>query len=564
MNALLGLTVMAPLIAALLSCVPAYRRAIGRTVPLLALPALVAAILVPADTSISISWLLFAENWSLNETRRVLLAAMALMWTIGGAYALVAPDTRDRMVQLALPWTVTLTGNMWLAVAQDIAGFYSGFAMMSFGAYGLIVRGELAESRAVGRLYLAFTVLGEMAILGGLFLASHAGAGNDMRAVTDAIAQSPNALLITTLLLIGFGVKCALFGMHMWLPAVYTSAPAAVRVVLGGAMINAGVLGWVSSLPMSSGVASSLASVVVLAGLIAAFGGAIVGIMQLRAATVLAYSSISQMGLLSMLVGVSLAVPDSGSAFVWGIVVFAAHHGMAKGALFIGADLVERGAMRARWMLIVPGLALAGLPLTTGAVSKLLAKSLLYESAWSWLVLWFSLASVGTTLLVARALWCALDAGKARQSRGTDRWALAVGAVAATIVIVGALWLPADRPAALGVSVADAFSLVWPIVIAVSVSALVWNRRIGGPRVTPGDVLHLFRPVIVLGSRAVAGVATPLEGASASVSQALGAALLRASSSSTPERSEAWLRRHASFLLAALLLTAVAALAFGS
>lgn len=562
MNTLLLVSSVAvPLIAALASLFATVRSHVARLLPFVPLPALLAAIVVPHTTRVTSSWLLFSGNWSLDSTRATLLAAMSLVWCVGGWHALTSPDTRDRLPSLVLPWTVALTGNMWAAVAHDIGGFYSGFALMSFAAYGLIVHRDTSDARAAGRLYLVFTVLGEMAILCGLLLASHEGAGDSLEGVERAIETGAHPEIISVLLLAGFGVKCALLGVHFWLPAVYTNAPSPVRVVLGGAMINAGVLGWLATLPIGSSVATPLAMPLVIAGLVAALGAALFGVMKTRAATVLAYSSISQMGLITVLLGVALAAFGARTELLAALTVFAAHHGITKAALFVSVDAIE--SRPSRWPLFVlPALALTGAPLTSGALSKLMMKHAAYDVGWSWLSPWLSVAAIGTTVLMARALWCAVQQTPVERAVSSTRQpatdTLFVAALSILLVAIAVLWLPKDATGAIGASGSDAWALLWPILAGIVVSALLWRR--GARPLSHGVPKRLgasSRYVLQAGDAVAHTANTVLE---TSRDLALAAAA-HASSLADPERSEAWLRRHASFSFVLLLLLMLVALA---
>jgi len=458
--------VATPFLLWIVACVPRWKAAAALMLPIAPLPALAAAMLVAPGTGVEVPWLMLGGTWALDDTRRPLLAAMALMWCVGGWLVLESPTIRARLQRVAWPWLFTLTGNMWLAVATDIGGFYSGFAMMSFGAYTLIVWRDDGPTRAAGAQYLAYTVLGEMALLGGLLAASISGAGNRLADVPSAVAASPHSLWITLALLAGFGVKAALFGLHGWLRMTYAVAPAAVRVVLGGAMINAGVLGWLLSLPIGLITLEPLGSWLARLGLAAALYGAARGMMHGHAPVVLGWSSVSQMGLITMLVGVALSSGEPSFAAV--IALYAAHHGLAKGALFAGSDeLLSVRAAHRRWLLL-PALALAGAPFTSGAAAKLAMKAELGAAGISWPLPWLTAAAIGTTLLMVRVLWCT-ERMTGDGSRWPVAWLLALGATA-----TGVWWLPLASAPETGAG--SAFALAWPIVAGVVIGAIGWSR----------------------------------------------------------------------------------------
>ena len=79
-------------------------------------------------------------------------------------------------------------------------------------------------------------------------------------------------------------------------------------------------------------------------GVAAAFYGVAVGLTQTNAKTVLAYSSISQMGLITVGVGLAFSSPGTPHAALTATLVYAMHHGFAKGALFLGVGVASATA----------------------------------------------------------------------------------------------------------------------------------------------------------------------------------------------------------------------------
>src|SRR5690625_4744196 len=122
------------------------------------------------------------------------------------------------------------------------------------------------------------------------------------------------------------------------------------------------------------------------------------------------------MGLLSVVVGAGLLVPDLAGLLAATAVVYAAHHGLVKAALFFGVGLWGyHGAGPAKWVVLagmaVAGLALAGWPFTSGYLAKYATKDALagITPAGVGLDSLLVLVGTGSTLLVARALWLLRD-----------------------------------------------------------------------------------------------------------------------------------------------------------
>jgi formate hydrogenlyase subunit 3/multisubunit Na+/H+ antiporter MnhD subunit len=208
------------------------------------------------------------------------------------------------------------------------------------------------------------------------------------------------------LLLIGFGIKLALPGLHLWLPQAYAVTPAPAVAVLSGAMIKAGLLGWLRFLPPGDSALVNWGQVLLVAGITGICFGAIAGLLQRRPRLLLGYSSISKMGVLTTGMGAALAWPETAQVIIVAVVMYAAHHALVKGALFLGLGLVERSGL-SPWVqagLVFLALALAGAPLTSGAFAKSVLTASLPQGA-QYLVLILAVSAFATTLLMARFLF---------------------------------------------------------------------------------------------------------------------------------------------------------------
>jgi hypothetical protein len=244
--------------------------------------------------------------------------------------------------------------------------------------------------------------------------------------------------------------------------------------------------------------------VVLVAGLLAAFFGVAVGLTQENPKTVLAYSSISQMGFMTVAVGAGLFDPETWPIALAAILVYATHHALAKGALFLGVGVAQEtdGSRRRRQrILVVAGLLLASLaiaaaPLTSGAAAKAYLKSAVeltpYYGVLSSLL---DFASVGSALIMARFMLFVWPRAGTREG-GAEAglwvsWLASVGGVAALI-----LFLPDPIAALPGLVVS--VSALWPVALGTLLAAGAWllNRRSDGklrarfePKIPEGDLI---------------------------------------------------------------------------
>jgi formate hydrogenlyase subunit 3/multisubunit Na+/H+ antiporter MnhD subunit len=497
-----------PVAAAVLVALPSTpARARESLVAWAAVPALLVAMLSGPVEPFVLPWALLETHVGLDSIARVWLFFTALLWTAAGFYArtYLAGDPAHR--RFALFYLLTLAGNLGLIVAQDVASFYLGFALMTFAGYGLVVHAGGAGPRRAGRVYLVMAVLGETMLLAGLILAATFAPTLAMRDVAQTIASSPQRDLIVGLLLAGFGIKAGAVPLHMWLPLAHPVAPTPASAVLSGAMIKAGLLGWLRFLPLGAVALPGWGAVIIGFGIAAAFFGVVVGIGQRDPKTTLAYSSISQMGFLNIGVGAALAAPQAWPAAVSAVLAYAVHHGMAKGALFLGVGVAAASRSVRQRRIALAGLSfaalsIAGAPLTSGSVAKGALKSAAHLAPVWWpgaLDVMLPLAALGSTMLMARFLLL-VARDRPRDTEGASFAGLAVPWSVLLLAVAGVMWvLPGwyelDIPIPRYASAAGLWVMIWPIIAGAIVMWLsVGAIRRAGWRadrivISPGDVL---------------------------------------------------------------------------
>lgn len=509
---MIELALIAPLLLAACVCGPVRLRALAhRLAPWAGVPALYAAWLGPTAER-RYDWLLFATRLELDDLGVVFLAFTAVVWTAAGVSARTAhagDEDRDGYLLFHL---LALAGNLALITAGDPVFFYLGFAVMTFAAYGLVAHERSPRAVRAARVYLVMAVIGEAALLSGI-LFGVAYLPSDVPATpaefAAAVAASPWRGWIIGLLIVGFGVKAGILPLHMWLPLAHPVAPTPASAVLSGCMIKAGVVGWLRFLPLGVVAEPEWGMALVAAGGTAMFFGVAIGLAQDDAKTVLAYSSISQMGYMTVAAGLALAVPAATGLAVPAIAIYAAHHGLAKGALFLGTGVAAAAASTAsrRWVvysLVVPAAALAGAPWTSGWVAKAALEELAHAAPTLRLPAVFFVAAFGTALLMLRYLILVagrpLD-GDARAPR-LGSWlpycalvagVIAVGVMPQSVGAAGEFW---EVPSA------KLIMALAPLAAAAVVAWVVTLRPLA-LRIPPGDILSPIESrLIVLARRA--------------------------------------------------------------
>jgi hydrogenase-4 component B len=477
-----------PIALTVLVLIPSAREALFRLLPVAPLPALAAALLLPEGIADPFPRTLLGAGMLLGETNRIFLGVGAFLWSMAGAYALFS--IREGRGRFAGFWLATLSGNMLLFVAADVVSFYLAFAILSLAAFGLVVHEGSAEARRAGRVYLVLAVFGETCLLLGFLIGADAAGSILIADVRASLAAAPHRNLAIGLLVAGFGLKAGLMPLHVWLPLAHPAAPVPASAVLSGAIVKAGIFGLLTFLPLDADLPGWSAALVIL-GLVTAYGGVMFGVVQSRSKTVLAYSTLSQMGLVVVVIGSGLGSPGPGLVLT-AATLYGAHHGLAKGALFLSVGLIAKSGGRSRGPLVLlagfAALAIAGLPLTGGALAKLAIKGPMSEGLATLLM---TLSAVGTTLLMLRFLQLLRRAPPVDEPPPVG---LLVPFLACLVAALALPWILFPNLSGLTVAYAlnpaNLWGALWPILVGIAAMAGVQRlARRSTITVPEGDVV---------------------------------------------------------------------------
>ena len=502
--ALLVAALAAPLVVLAIFLMPGLRGLARAITPLAALPALGAAALGIGGAPFGAELPVLRVSLWLDRPGGLLLAAASLVWLIVSIFALREREGTPNADRFAIAWLLTMAGSLGVFIAADLLTFYLVYALVSVPAYYLVAHDEDASSRRAGAVYLAFALLGEAVLLIAFVMlaASEPSGSVQIRDVVAALPASPWRDAALALIIIGFGMKIALAPLHGWMPLTYTAAPIPAAAVLSGAGVKAGVIGLIRFLPLGAAF-PGWGEALVWLGFISAFYGVAIGVTQRDPKTMLAYSSISQMGVIAAALGMALASADQGAAT--NVAFYAANHVLVKAGLFLTVGAIAALDGRARTLALIIaallGLSLAGLPLTGGALAKLALKDLFGEGA-AGAASQLSAAAT-TALMLVFVIQLARSPAAERVGAPTGRlWSWAALAIAAFLVpwlMFAAVGSPAEA-----LEPAKLWDAVWPMLIGAAVAAGVWAVGDRLPRIPAGDIVvaeeAAFRASLSLGA----------------------------------------------------------------
>jgi hydrogenase-4 component B len=358
-------------------------------------------------------------------------------------------------------------------LARSVAAFLLAWETMSLvSAFLVAAHHERRDVRRAAFAYLLVAQTGALCVLAALWvLAAAAGDATFAASARDA-ASLPPAVRdgAFVLALLGFGSKAGLVPLHVWLPRAHPVAPSAASALLSGAMLAVALYGLLTVVLQLAAPAPAWWGVVLVAcGLLSALAGALYAVVERDLKRLLAYSSVENVGVIVVAIGIALVAQARGDAVLAGLaltgaLLHACNHAAFKGLLFLGAgavlertgtaDLERLGGL---WrplgalapLLLIGFLAAAGIPPFNGFVSEWLVLRSLVAALASWhaAVPYAALALVtiaGLALTGGLALAAAVAAfgvgilGGARVERANDATPERVGAATVALGVLAA------------------------------------------------------------------------------------------------------------------------------
>jgi NADH-quinone oxidoreductase subunit M len=257
--------------------------------------------------------------------------------------------------------------------------------------------------------FFLYTHFASMLILVAFFLIYKESGAFDFTLVKESMLLSP--VLIWWLLFIGFAVKMPIFPFHTWLPDAHVQAPAPISVLLAGVLLKMGAYAMIRLvillLPDTS---QKYAWVMLTLGLITMFYSAFMAIYETHLKKMVAYSSISHMGLVVIAIstmsyaGLSAALYEMiGHAFIIAPLFLIAgflHHKTGSWEMQDMGGIMQKAPYISA-IFVLAGLGALGLPGTMGFVGEL---SILISAVKSF-GLWMALVALGSMLGAAYIIW---------------------------------------------------------------------------------------------------------------------------------------------------------------
>ncbi len=418
-------------------------------------------LLAGSDGTFAVRWLSrpFAASlhfaWSGISLWLVLLLALC---TFCAVLATNMAQTRT-MVALLLMLEGTMMG---LFTARDILAFALFWDLMLIPPFFALV--GWGEHRETAWRYLIYN------FSGGLLLLLATAAFGVIYGSTDVIGAPAHPIVggwagwIFAGFALAFAVKTPLFPFHTWMPATYSDSPPPMVSVVSAVQSKAGLYGFlVITLPFMPAAMAQWKSVFIILSLISLLYGAFIALMQTDAKRVVAYSSLSHLGL------IVLAIFSQNPIALQGALVYMVAHGLFSAALFLILGYIEQredtrsltrlGGLgkvnpKLAGAFTIAALGALGLPGLAGFVGELVILTGVFRSGYFWPALIALIPIVIASAYMLRLLQGIINGPEVKDipQRRDLTWveALAIAPLLAALVLLGVYPTPIINTAAAG------------------------------------------------------------------------------------------------------------------
>ena len=259
---------------------------------------------------------------------------------------------------LSILMSVLCVSASWTAVQKRLREFYAALLVAETAMIGLFAATNLflffvfwelmivpiflligvwgGEKRVYAALkFLLFTLAGSVLMLVGMIALLYVGGTLDFRALADTTLSLELQVWLFIAFLAAFAVKVPMFPVHTWLPDAHTEAPTAGSVILAGILLKMGAYGFLRvSLPIFSGALQFFLTPMLILSAVAIVYGAYVTLAQTDIKRLIAYSSVSHMGF------VTLGIFTLNSSGLEGAILQMINHGILTGGLFLCIGMI--------------------------------------------------------------------------------------------------------------------------------------------------------------------------------------------------------------------------------
>ncbi|HNU68964.1 MAG TPA: proton-conducting transporter membrane subunit, partial [Myxococcota bacterium] len=283
----------------------------------------------------------------------ILISIVGALAALYGRGYLAGHHSHPSRAERSWCWYNLLLAAMILVVTtRDGFGFLMAWEGMSLASFFLVMYDhERAGVTRAGWIYMVTAHVGAAFLFVMFLLLGHGGTLDFTSIIARSDVASDHVLAsgVFILAVIGFGTKAGFIPLHIWLPEAHPAAPSHVSALMSGVMIKTGIYGLLRVLTMIGAPQTWWGWVLVTVGAVSGVVGILFALAQHDLKRLLAYSSIENVGIITMALGLGLIGAASGQMLVAslafsGALLHVVNHGFFKSLLFMGAGSVIHGA----------------------------------------------------------------------------------------------------------------------------------------------------------------------------------------------------------------------------
>ena len=353
---------------------------------------------LPLEATLSLSSIFGQVIISMDTLSAIFVSVIALMGFVGVVYAngYLKPYLNiNKNISSHCFFLMLLIASMYaVTVARNALFFLVVWELMSLSSFFLVLfEGEKKEVRKAGVKYLIYMHLSVIFIIAMFALLTNATESFDFNVYAQELVKNPHLAHIVFILgFLGFGIKAGFVPFHNWLPDAHPAAPSHVSGIMSGVMIKTGIYGILRTLLITGIPTKGLAYFVLAVAVLTVLYGVLYAITQHDIKRLLAYSSIENIGIIGIGIGIGMLGLAYGNPVVAtfgfaGGILHVLNHSIFKELMFFAAgstylkthtrNMETLGGLMKKMpytglMFIIGSVAISGLPPFNGFVSEIL------------------------------------------------------------------------------------------------------------------------------------------------------------------------------------------------
>ncbi|HEX2957479.1 MAG TPA: proton-conducting transporter membrane subunit [Chitinispirillaceae bacterium] len=262
--------------------------------------------------------------------------------------------------RLGIFYGLLAAGMAMVVIANNTILFLIAWEIMALAAFfAATAEDDNSSVRQAGWVYLIATHIGTLLLFALFILWNQYTGTTELNPVTSMSSKAAGTLFL--LALTGFGFKAGIMPLHVWLPGAHANAPSHVSALMSGVMLKMGIYGIVRITSLIPVTDAWWGTVLLITGIVSGIAGIAFAVSQNDIKRMLAYSSIENIGIICIALGLALIGRNQGRTDLvvlglGGALLHVLNHGFFKSLLFFNAGAIIH-AVHTRDINLMGGLA---------------------------------------------------------------------------------------------------------------------------------------------------------------------------------------------------------------